>query len=115
MSTEIDYFSTFQDYYALYKVFKKSGPGPKNGEQYGAPFKEDDWADEDEPDVSNYSVQETPPKQLNGVICIGNSIPNGRDCQLDGWDDIWKGLAEEPPPFVPPRVDDYVNLLAQVG
>ena len=26
------------DYYVIYKVFKKSGPGPKNGEQYGAPF-----------------------------------------------------------------------------
>ncbi|XP_074559474.1 NAC domain-containing protein 17-like isoform X2 [Curcuma longa] len=34
-----------QDYYALYKVFKKSGPGPKNGEQYGAPFREE-WADD---------------------------------------------------------------------
>ncbi|XP_057973077.1 NAC domain-containing protein 17-like [Malania oleifera] len=35
-----------QDYYALYKVYKKSGPGPKNGEQYGAPFREEDWADD---------------------------------------------------------------------
>jgi hypothetical protein len=37
-----------KDYYALYKVFKKSGPGPKNGEQYGAPFKEEEWAEDDE-------------------------------------------------------------------
>ncbi|KAI4352795.1 hypothetical protein L6164_007014 [Bauhinia variegata] len=36
-----------QDYYALYKVYKKSGLGPKNGEQYGAPFKEEEWADDD--------------------------------------------------------------------
>ncbi|KAH0683538.1 hypothetical protein KY289_021290 [Solanum tuberosum] len=36
-----------QDYYALYKVFKKSGPGPKNGEQYGAPFREEDWVDDE--------------------------------------------------------------------
>ncbi|XP_061345143.1 NAC domain-containing protein 17-like [Gastrolobium bilobum] len=35
-----------KDYYALYKVFKKSGPGPKNGEQYGAPFKEEEWAED---------------------------------------------------------------------
>ncbi|XWS24884.1 hypothetical protein CRYUN_Cryun27aG0023300 [Craigia yunnanensis] len=35
-----------KEYYALYKVYKKSGPGPKNGEQYGAPFKEEAWADE---------------------------------------------------------------------
>ncbi|TYH72702.1 hypothetical protein ES332_D05G273300v1 [Gossypium tomentosum] len=36
-----------KDYYALYKLYKKSGPGPKNGEQYGAPFKEEEWADEE--------------------------------------------------------------------
>lgn len=30
----------------LCKVYKKSGPGPKNGEQYGAPFKEEDWVDD---------------------------------------------------------------------
>ncbi|KAF3338723.1 NAC domain-containing protein 17 [Carex littledalei] len=34
------------DSYALYKLFKKSGSGPKNGEQYGAPFREEDWEDE---------------------------------------------------------------------
>ncbi|KAI3757437.1 hypothetical protein L6452_04974 [Arctium lappa] len=33
-----------KEYFALYKVFKKSGPGPKNGEQYGAPFVEEEWA-----------------------------------------------------------------------
>ncbi|KAK8681912.1 hypothetical protein V6N13_054311 [Hibiscus sabdariffa] len=36
-----------KDYYALYKLYKKSGPGPKNGEQYGAPFKEEVWAAEE--------------------------------------------------------------------
>ncbi|KAL0557081.1 hypothetical protein IC582_005599 [Cucumis melo] len=35
-----------KDYYALYKLYKKSGPGPKNGEQYGAPFREEDWVDD---------------------------------------------------------------------
>uniref|UniRef100_A0A7N0TPJ3 NAC domain-containing protein n=1 Tax=Kalanchoe fedtschenkoi TaxID=63787 RepID=A0A7N0TPJ3_KALFE len=35
------------DSFALYKVYKKSGPGPKNGEQYGAPFKEEDWDEEE--------------------------------------------------------------------
>ena len=30
----------------LCKVFQKSGPGPKNGAQYGAPFNEDDYDDE---------------------------------------------------------------------
>lgn len=38
----------FQDSYVLCKIFQKSGPGPKNGEQYGAPFKEEDWEDDAE-------------------------------------------------------------------
>ncbi|KAI3451530.1 hypothetical protein Pfo_008195 [Paulownia fortunei] len=37
-----------QDTYVLCKVFKKNGPGPKNGAQYGAPFNEADWADDDQ-------------------------------------------------------------------
>ncbi|XP_047256859.1 NAC domain-containing protein 82 [Capsicum annuum] len=35
-----------QDSYVLCKVFQKSGPGPKNGAQYGAPFIEEDWDDD---------------------------------------------------------------------
>ncbi|CAM0952082.1 unnamed protein product [Alopecurus aequalis] len=34
--------------FALYKLFEKSGVGPKNGEQYGAPFREEDWLDDDD-------------------------------------------------------------------
>lgn len=29
------------------RVFQKSGSGPKNGEQYGAPFIEEEWEDDD--------------------------------------------------------------------
>lgn len=36
-----------QDTYVLCKVFKKNGPGPKIGAQYGAPFNEEDWSDDD--------------------------------------------------------------------
>lgn len=39
----------------LCKVFKKSGPGPKNGAQYGAPFKEEDWEDNETPAEHNQS------------------------------------------------------------
>ncbi|KAL6543411.1 hypothetical protein OROHE_010033 [Orobanche hederae] len=41
-----------QDAYVLCKIFKKNGPGPKNGAQYGAPFNEAEWAD-DEGDQSH--------------------------------------------------------------
>ncbi|KAK4747657.1 hypothetical protein SAY87_014243 [Trapa incisa] len=36
-----------KEYFALYKVYKKSGAGPKNGEEYGAPFREEEWIDDD--------------------------------------------------------------------
>lgn len=32
----------------LCRIFQKSGSGPKNGEQYGAPFIEDEWEDDEE-------------------------------------------------------------------
>ena len=35
-----------KDAFVLCRIFQKSGSGPKNGEQYGAPFIEEEW-DED--------------------------------------------------------------------
>ena len=32
----------------LCKVFQKDGPGPRNGAQYGRPFNEEDWDDDEE-------------------------------------------------------------------
>lgn len=37
-----------KDAYVLCRIFQKSGTGPKNGEQYGAPFIEEEWDEEDE-------------------------------------------------------------------
>ncbi|KAK4435864.1 NAC domain-containing protein 53 [Sesamum alatum] len=37
-----------KDAFVLCRVFQKSGSGPKNGEQYGAPFVEEDWDEDDE-------------------------------------------------------------------
>ncbi|KAJ4715296.1 NAC domain-containing protein [Melia azedarach] len=39
-----------QDAYVLCIVFQKEGPGPRNGAQYGAPFREEDWDDDDDDD-----------------------------------------------------------------
>lgn len=35
-----------QDSYVLCKIFQKSGAGPRNGEDHGAPFKEEEWEDD---------------------------------------------------------------------
>lgn len=37
-----------KDAYVLCRIFQKSGTGPKNGEQYGAPFIEEEWEEDDE-------------------------------------------------------------------
>ncbi|XP_028124170.1 NAC domain-containing protein 78-like [Camellia sinensis] len=37
----------FQDAFVLCRIFQKSGTGPKNGEQYGAPFVEEEWEDDE--------------------------------------------------------------------
>ncbi|KAG9158625.1 hypothetical protein Leryth_019226 [Lithospermum erythrorhizon] len=36
-----------QDAFVLCRIFQKSGPGPKNGEQYGAPLIEEEWEKEE--------------------------------------------------------------------
>ncbi|XP_059624522.1 NAC domain-containing protein 82-like isoform X1 [Cornus florida] len=41
-----------QDAFVICKIFKKSGSGPNNGAQYGAPFNEEDWSDDEEDDLS---------------------------------------------------------------
>ncbi|KAM0068817.1 putative transcription factor NAM family [Helianthus debilis subsp. tardiflorus] len=36
-----------QDSFVLCRIFRKSGSGPKNGEQYGAPFVDEEWDDDE--------------------------------------------------------------------
>ncbi|KAJ9555887.1 hypothetical protein OSB04_010501 [Centaurea solstitialis] len=45
-----------QDAYVLCKIFKKAGAGPKNGAQYGAPFNEEEWEDDDVGNCSESQV-----------------------------------------------------------
>ncbi|CAN4114298.1 unnamed protein product [Withania somnifera] len=44
---ELDRAGIPQDAFVLGRVFQKSGAGPKNGEQYGAPFIEEEWEDDE--------------------------------------------------------------------
>nr|AAK59465.1 putative NAM protein [Arabidopsis thaliana] len=57
-----------KDAYVLYKIYKKSGSGPKNGEQYGAPFIEEEWAEDDDDDVDE------PANQLVVSASVDNSL-----------------------------------------
>lgn len=44
---ELEKAGISQDAFVLCRIFQKSGTGPKNGEQYGAPFIEEEWEDDD--------------------------------------------------------------------
>lgn len=41
-----------KDTFVLCRIFQKSGSGPKNGEQYGAPFIEEEWEDDEVVDAA---------------------------------------------------------------
>ncbi|CAL9760765.1 unnamed protein product [Musa acuminata subsp. burmannicoides] len=45
-----------QDAYVVCRIFQKSGAGPRNGAQYGAPFIEEEWEEEDEKAADGLSV-----------------------------------------------------------
>ncbi|CAN1235327.1 NAC domain-containing protein 17, partial [Linum perenne] len=98
-----------QDYYALYKVFKKSGPGPKNGEQYGAPFREEDWLDDETAVVS------VPFSKSNELPPVGNEKAV---CQVeplcDDLFDIIKEIVEEPS-HEPSNMTEFCPILQVNG
>ncbi|CAK9154198.1 unnamed protein product [Ilex paraguariensis] len=110
---ELQRCQSAQDYYALYKVYKKSGPGPKNGEQYGAPFKEEEWEDE-VLDVNGHVDQENSVIQLNEVAYIDNFRANvQQQSSLDDLEEFMNGIADEPLLFTP-LAGNHDYLLQQV-
>ncbi|KAL0560813.1 hypothetical protein IC582_001227 [Cucumis melo] len=93
---ELTRCTNVQSYYAVYKVFKKSGPGPKNGEQYGAPFKEEDWVDEEFRDFNFSDDQEIPAEKPK----MDATDIEGETCQathfsLDDFDRWMKQISDE--------------------
>ncbi|KAK9270234.1 hypothetical protein L1049_025811 [Liquidambar formosana] len=112
---ELKRCQTAGDYYALYKAFKKSGPGPKNGEQYGAPFKEEDWADDEFTEIDNHVVdQENPVKQHYDVASVDNFRVNGQmQSALNDIEEIMNRVADEPA-LHQHHTSDYANALPQV-
>ncbi|CAM8936308.1 unnamed protein product [Rhodiola kirilowii] len=88
------------DYYALYKVYKKSGPGPKNGEQYGAPFKEEDWVDEDCVEVGFNVVEASnlsePPIMLTSDM---DRLDKNLISSVDEIEGLWNSSTEIPDSF----------------
>lgn len=117
MSCLINLEPLFQDYYALYKLYKKSGPGPKNGEQYGAPFREEEWDDDTCRVLVNSDGQEPQVKILDEVTSVDHERENGQ-IQLSS-DDIEKLMQQFANDCVPefPLVNGYhqIDSAVQVG
>uniref|UniRef100_A0A0E0M2V8 NAC domain-containing protein n=1 Tax=Oryza punctata TaxID=4537 RepID=A0A0E0M2V8_ORYPU len=72
-----------REVYALYKLFHKSGAGPKNGEQYGAPFREEDWLDDDDDDQLPAEVAVPAPATTSGRAA---TMEEHADRELQGGD-----------------------------
>ena len=98
------FFLFLQEYYALYKLFKKSGSGPKNGEDYGAPFQEEEWVDDD----YEVSVPEKPVVRFEDTPRVDNAtLFNPVNVQLDDIDEILNGI-----PYAPGGPQTCINSLA---
>ncbi|KAJ4779742.1 NAC domain-containing protein 82 [Rhynchospora pubera] len=63
-----------QDAYVICKIFKKSGMGPKIGEQYGAPFNEEDWEDDANFEETLAAFPFLPCEQPTGQPCHNNAM-----------------------------------------
>ncbi|XP_042495770.1 NAC domain-containing protein 17-like [Macadamia integrifolia] len=103
---ELQRCPTRQDPCALYKVYKKSGPGPKNGEQYGATFREDEWADEDDP------VDAVP---INGISSADRIVAYDQGQLPESDVDEIFGQIVDDPIINQPRINDFTHGFPQVG
>lgn len=104
-----------KDYYALYKVYKKSGPGPKNGEQYGAPFKEEDWAEDECVHESIPAESEALTKQAKEIAPV-DSIGVNSHVNSSADDDIEEFMRRmaDGPAFSQPQIFNYSYALPQI-
>ncbi|KAJ4895049.1 NAC domain-containing protein 17 [Raphanus sativus] len=96
---ELDRCNNAKDYYALYKLFKKSGSGPKNGEDYGAPFQEEEWLDDDDDseDGDDIAVPEEPLVRHEDTPCVDNGrLFEPVNVQLDDFEEILNGFPRAP-------------------
>ncbi|GAB2290429.1 hypothetical protein Dimus_024707 [Dionaea muscipula] len=109
---ELKRCQNIQDYYALCKVYKKSGPGPKNGEQYGALFKEEDWADDENPKIGN-PAQENPVWQVDEVASVDDcSVDPHLQSELHDLEELLNQLVDVPAmEHALGNADNYVNAL----
>ncbi|KAJ3681454.1 hypothetical protein LUZ60_015943 [Juncus effusus] len=67
------------DAYVVVKIFHKSGPGPKAGDQYGAPFNEEEWEEEDYNDITIAAFNNPKTNHHNNNINDNNINNNSKN------------------------------------
>uniref|UniRef100_A0A1J3H579 NAC domain-containing protein 78 n=1 Tax=Noccaea caerulescens TaxID=107243 RepID=A0A1J3H579_NOCCA len=82
-----------EENYLLYKIYKKSGSGPKNGEQYGAPFIEEEWLDADDDDVDVDEPAGVVDVPANDIWANGLNQTELNDNDIE---EVMKQVREEP-------------------
>ncbi|KAL9242013.1 hypothetical protein vseg_016060 [Gypsophila vaccaria] len=101
------------DHYAIYKMFKKSGPGPKNGEQYGAPFREEEWTDDDfKKNSSNHNLVSVD-QHVNNVSLVETCTDAQVDVSRTGVDVLLNGMLDDHTQW-PVNLDDFEEALTQL-
>ncbi|KAG6573857.1 NAC domain-containing protein 78, partial [Cucurbita argyrosperma subsp. argyrosperma] len=90
---ELGKFAIVQDAFVLCRIFQKSGTGPKNGEQYGAPFVEEEWEDNDELTLVPGDEQ-----VAEEILAGGGIFVEGNDFSQNVDEDLLSEIAP-PPPF----------------
>ncbi|XP_013628148.1 PREDICTED: NAC domain-containing protein 82-like [Brassica oleracea var. oleracea] len=67
--------SVRQDDFVICKIFEKPGTGHMNGSEYGAPFKDEDWIDEEDKESR---------------VAIPDPGPNGESLLVDGFNNQYE-------------------------
>ncbi|KAG2716248.1 hypothetical protein I3760_03G115100 [Carya illinoinensis] len=61
--------------YVLCRIFQKEGLGPRNGAQYGAPFKEEEWNyDEEDDSAETVTLAGLLPNSSSNLAAIGTNV-----------------------------------------
>jgi len=81
--------------YALYKLFQKSGAGPKNGEQYGAPFREEDWLDDDDEGVTADAAANSVPNTSNPPSTVEEHAITDRELPIEDLDELLSNFGND--------------------
>ncbi|KAJ8773812.1 hypothetical protein K2173_008275 [Erythroxylum novogranatense] len=74
-----------QDAFVLCRILQKSGTGPKNGEQYGAPFIKEEWDDDELIALSDEEMAVPDELVVGDEAYIKTNDPEQVDSVLDGF------------------------------